>query len=200
LLAHAFLANGDPDRIVGQLCGDFVRGSDLSAYPPTIQLGIACHRAVDSYTDRHPENLVARNLFERPYRRFAGITVDVIYDYFLAANWNNYSDVSLEEYTELVVRSLQSRYNLLPAGLQRFLDLIRAENTLLQNRNREHIELTLARISLRRKSMAPLATVAGPMWQQEARLKISFDRFFPQLVSYTTDYKNKLESRNYNGG
>ena len=106
----------------------------------------------------------------------------------------------LEQYTDLVTQSLQARHNLLPPGLQRFLQLLKAENTLLRNVDREHIELTLERISLRRKSMAPLATVAGPMWQQEAGLKDAFDRFFPQLVSYTNECKNKLESGNDNGG
>ena len=194
LLAHAFLANGDPDRIVGQLCGDFVRGSDLAAYPDSIQMGIRCHRAIDSYTDQHPLNADARNLFESPHRRFAGVAVDVIYDYFLASDWQIYCDTPLDEYTELVTESLQSRHDLLPHGLQRFLELIKAENTLLRNLERSHIELTLERISLRRKSLAPLATAAVPMWQQEAALKVAFDSFFPQLVSYTREYQKKLNA------
>jgi len=92
------------------------------------------------------------------------------------------------------LESLQSRHDLLPHGLQRFLELIKAENTLLRNLERSHIELTLERISLRRKSLAPLATAAVPMWQQEAALKVAFDSFFPQLVSYTREYQKKLNA------
>ena len=200
LLAHAFLANGDPDRIVGQLCGDFVRGSDLAAYPASIQAGIRCHRAIDSYTDQHPVNLGARNLFESPHRRFAGITVDVIYDFFLANNWQQFCDIPLDEYATLVTESLHSRRGMLPHGLQRFLELLKTENTLLRNLDRSHIELTLERISQRRKSLAPLATVAVPMWQHEAALKVAFDGFFPQLVSYTRSYQNKSVSGSHSGG
>ena len=192
LLAHAFLADGVPDRIVGQLCGDFVRGSDLGDFPALIQVGIRCHRAVDSFTDKHADNLAARNLFDPPHRRFAGIAVDVIYDYFVANDWHQYSDVPLQQYTELTQVSLQAQYDILPAGLQRFAQLLEVEDTLYLNRQREHIELTLARIAGRRKSLAPLATIAPLLWSHEQALKRSFDSFFPKLVSYTHSYHKKL--------
>jgi len=192
LLAHAFLANGVPDRIVGQLCGDYVRGSDLSAYPPLVQFGIRCHRAVDSFTDQHAENLAARNLFEAPHRRFAGIAVDVIYDHFLASDWEKYSDVPLQEYTALVAKSLAARHDVLPEGLRRFKGLLDVEDTLYLNLQRDHIDLTLQRISGRRKSFSALATISPLVWAQEQALRSSFDRFFPQLVSYTRSYQKKL--------
>ena len=195
LLAHAFLANGDPDRIVGQLCGDFVRGSDLEAYAASIQAGIRCHRAVDTCTDKHPDNIAARNLFEPPHRRFAGIAVDVIYDHFLACDWQQYSDVPLPEYTALVTQCLESRFEVLPEGLQRFKGLLEVENTLYRNLYRDHIGLTLQRIASRRKSMAPLATIEPLVWQHEQSLKRSFERFFPQLVSYTITYQKKLATQ-----
>ena len=192
LLAHAFLANGVPDRIVGQLCGDFVRGSDLSAYPPLVQFGIRCHRAVDTFTDQHDENRSARNLFVAPHRRLAGIAVDVIYDHFLAKDWNKYSDVPLQEYTSLVTESLAARHDVLPAGMQRFKGLLDVEDTLYRNLQPDHIDLTLQRIAGRGKSFTALATIAPLVWAQEQALKSSFDRFFPQLVSYTSIYQKKL--------
>ncbi len=192
LLAHAFLAEGDPDRIVGQLCGDFVRGSDLSAFSPAIQDGIRCHRAVDSFTDKHPVNIAARNLFEPPYRRFAGIAVDVVYDHFLAVAWDQHSDIPLQDYTALVTQSLQANFQVLPHALQRFTGLLESEDTMYRNLERSHIELTLGRIAGRRKSMRPLATIAPLVWERESSLKRSFDSFFPELVSYTHSYRKKL--------
>ena len=193
LLAHAFLADGVPDRIVGQLCGDFVRGSDLSAYPPLIQSGIRCHRAVDTFTDRHAENLAARNLFEAPYRRFAGIAVDVIYDHFLAQDWDSYSDVPLQEYTALVSDSLAARHDILPDGLRRFKELLDVEDTLYRNLQRDHIDLTLQRIAGRRRSFAALATIAPVVRAQEPALRSSFERFFPQLLDYTRKWQKSAQ-------
>lgn len=192
LLAHAFLADSDPDKIVGQLCGDFVRGSDLSVFSPAVQAGIRCHRAVDSFTDQHSDNIAARALFTPPHRRFAGIAVDVVYDHFLACDWQQYSELPLKNYTTLVTRSLEANLQLLPTGLQRFKNLLDIEDTLYRNVDRDHIELTLQRIAGRRKSLAPLATIAPLVWECESELKSLFESFFPQLISYTRSYQEKL--------
>lgn len=200
LLAHAFLADGDPDKIVGQLCGDFVRGSDLSAFPPAVRAGIRCHRAVDSFTDKHPDNMAARALFEPPYRRFAGIAVDVVYDHFLARDWQQYREGSLKEYTALVTRSLEAHQEVLPAGLKRFLELLAVEDTLYRNLEQNHIELTLRRIAARRKSLAPLATIAPLIWERESALAALFESFFPQLMRYTRSYQKKLVAEELDHG
>jgi len=191
LLAHAFLADGSADRIVGQLCGDFVRGADLSSYPDQVQAGIRCHRAVDTFTDAHELNLYARNLFEAPYRRYAGIVVDVLYDHFLAKDWRQYSDVPLTSYVQKVHTALDAHSEILPERLRQFAELIQSEDTLSRNIDREHIETTLWRLSQRRPHMAPLADVAAVMWAQEAPLKAAFDSFFPELLSYTRTYQTQ---------
>ncbi len=193
LLAHALLANSDPDRIVGQLCGDFVRGTDLGRFPPGVQAGIRCHRAVDTFTDRHPLNVAARNLFESPHRRFAGIAIDVLYDHFLATAWHRYSEVSFKDYTDLVNSSLDLHFQVLPPGLQRFRQLLETEDTLQRNLTREHIELTLQRIASRRRSLSPLASIAPLVWEWESDLKSAFEDFFPELLSYTRDYQQTLD-------
>jgi len=189
LLAHAFLADGSADRIVGQLCGDFVRGADLSGYPDQVQAGIRCHRAVDTFTDAHELNLQARNLFDAPYRRYAGIVVDVLYDHFLARDWTRYCDVPLTGYVQKVHAALDAHGAILPERLQQFAALIQSEDILGRNIDRGHIETTLWRLSQRRPHMAPLADVADVMWAQEVPLKAAFDSFFPELLSYTRNYQ-----------
>jgi|GEM_PF-3730697 len=103
--------------------------------------------------------------------------------------------LQLPEYTALVTQSLESRFEVLPEGLQRFKGLLEVENTLYRNLYRDHIGLTLQRIASRRKSMAPLATIEPLVWQHEQSLKRSFERFFPQLVSYTITYQKKLATQ-----
>lgn len=195
-LAHVYLANGDPDSIVGQLCGDFVRGTDLARFPKTIAQAIRVHRAVDTYTDRHPLNLQARQLFETPHRRYAGIITDVAYDHYLALDWESYCDVPLQEYVALVNESLVERYSVLPENLQRFVPYLKSEKILENNFYPAHIELTLERLSRRRSSMKPLATAAPVLWQNSDRLKRLFDDFFPQLIVHTRELQNKTANAN----
>ena len=79
-LAHSLFAQGDSERLAGQFAGDFVRGSDLSAYSPGMQMGIRMHRFIDRYTDHYPEAIAVRQVFKPPVRRFAGIITDVVFD------------------------------------------------------------------------------------------------------------------------
>lgn len=194
-LAHVFLANGNPDSIVGQLCGDFVRGSSLDSYPSAIVRGIEVHRAVDSYTDSHPLNLRARSLFKAPHRRYAGIICDVLYDHFLALDWHQYCDQPLNDYVALVIEALEQQQSILPARLREFLPYLKSQQILQNNVSREHIELTLQRISARRASMAPLATAAPSMWQLESALKDLFDEFFPQLIAHAGEVQQRVRDR-----
>jgi len=183
-LAHVFLANAQPAAIVGQLCGDFVRGSKLNGFARPVQAAIRHHRAIDTFTDKHRLNLRARSLFEAPHRRFAGIIVDVVYDHFLANDWDHYCEIPLEQYVELVHESLVSHQQMLPENLKRFAPILRAERILQNNTHREHIDLTLQRLSQRRKSMRPLASAAAFLWQNEVELKVIFDAFFPELIAF----------------
>lgn len=186
-LAHVFLANHDPDSIVGQLCGDFVRGPIDQQLPVAIARGIEVHRGVDSFTDKHAVNRRARRLFSAPHRRYAGIICDVAYDHFLALDWQQYCATPLADYAALVDEALWRQRHLLPANLRDFMPYLKSEKILQSNVSRDHIDLTLQRISRRRTSMAPLATASAPLWQNEAALKQHFDEFFPELIRHTRE-------------
>ena len=43
-LAHLFLSEGTPESLIGNLLGDFVKGSAVNVYPEEIIKGIDLHR------------------------------------------------------------------------------------------------------------------------------------------------------------
>jgi acyl carrier protein phosphodiesterase len=183
-LAHVYFAKGDSSRIAGQLLGDFVRGPRLDQYPADIAAAIRAHRAIDSYTDRHDLSRQARDLFEPPLRRYAGIVVDVVYDHFLALDWDDYCETNLLEYTQQVDAALIEHRDVLPEPLRRFAAFMQRESLLAGNVNRSQIDLTLERIAMRSPRMAPLATAPDHLWQHEEPLRELFRAFFPQLQQH----------------
>jgi len=174
---------GDPERIAGQFCGDFVRGSDLSAYSAGIQQGIRRHRRIDAYTDSHPAVRSCHALFEPPVRRFAGIIADVVFDHYLARDWATYSQVSIEEHVQTVHSALNETRAQLPAELQRFADFLQMHNVLLGNLHYSGVEITLQRLSQRSPKFAPLASGAAIAAQHEGALLSAFNTFFPELLA-----------------
>ena len=50
--------------------------------------GIDLHRAIDVFTDSHDEVLAARELLPAPFRRYAGILLDMWFDHCLARDFD----------------------------------------------------------------------------------------------------------------
>jgi len=182
-LAHTLFAQGDAERIVGQFCGDFVRGSDLSLYPEGMQAGIRRHRRIDAYTDQHPALKASLDVFKPPVRRFAGIITDVVFDHFLARDWANYSNVPIEQHVETVHDALNTMRDQLPVDLQRFSDFLQREKVLLGNLHYSGVEITLERLSKRTPKFAPMTQGAAIAKEHEAVLLATFNEFFPELVN-----------------
>ena len=186
-LAHAYFANGDAERIVGQFCGDFVRGSDLSAYSPSIQRGIRMHRQIDAFTDRHPAVLGVRPLFQPPLRRLAGVITDVVYDHCLAIQWADHSNRDFKHYIEEVNTALIDHKAIVPKRMQGFIDFMIEHRVLQANEHFAGVEVTLNRLAARSKAFAPLENSGLIAGANMVALQQSFDDFFPQLCSYVDD-------------
>lgn len=99
-LAHLWLADKTQTSLAGSVLGDVVRGSDLTAYPDDIALGIRLHRRVDAATDRHSIMVAARATFDAGERRYAGIVLDLAADYALANAWSEFHSESLDAFTQ----------------------------------------------------------------------------------------------------
>mgnify|MGYP000548355435 CR=1 FL=1 len=108
-LAHVFLAPDSPEARVGSILGDFTRGVDLSTLPDPVKQGVRHHRAVDSFTDQHPDVLASKQVFSRQRRRFAGVALDILYDHFLLKHWDRFSEIEQEAFIRGIYNELQQK-------------------------------------------------------------------------------------------
>lgn len=189
-LAHSLLTFDDPDLLAGQICGDFVRGNDLSRFPEGVEKGIRLHRYLDRFTDTHPTLVAQKHLLSVVPRRFAGILIDVLFDHFLAVNWHAVSDVSLDRHADHVQGALQLHHQALPASLQRFMKVLHSERILQNNIQLAHIVHTLERIASRSSRFTPLALTHGQLEPLVIQLSEPFEQFYPALRRAALDYVN----------
>src|SRR3954453_2663939 len=100
-LAHLYLSGNDPEIMVGNFLGDFVRGRNLlERYKKNIATGIELHRTIDEFTDTHPIVAQSKNRLREKYRHYAAVIVDIFYDHFLAKNWSEYSSELLPDFAD----------------------------------------------------------------------------------------------------
>ena len=187
-LAHSALAFDDPALLAGQFAGDFVRGRDLSGFPPRVASGIRLHRRVDAFTDAHPEVAAARRAFEPPLRRHAGIVVDVVFDHLLAGRWPAPAGRSLPAHARWVDDALARHGAVLPERLAGFALWLARERLLEGNAEAASVGRTLERLSRRSDRMAPLAAAAIDIEPVIERLRLPFERFWPSLEVMATDW------------
>lgn len=199
-LAHSALAFDDPELLVGQFAGDFVRGRDLSGFPPRVAGGIRLHRRVDAFTDAHPELVAARATFEPPLRRHAGIVIDVVFDHLLAVCWPDPAGRSLPAHALWVDDALARHAAALPERLAGFAAWLARERLLEGNAEAASVGLTLERLSRRSDRMAPLAAAAEGIEPVIERLRLPFERFWPSLETMATDWLAAWDVADAGGG
>ena len=187
-LAHAWLAGTDEGMRLGGVLGDFVRGAPDPALPVAVREGIALHRAIDGYTDQHPQVLAARALFEPPYRRYAGIALDMWFDHCLARDFGRWSTLPLAQFSS-ELRALLQRYDaLLPAAARRFVQYMQANDLPAGYADPQVLGQALAGIGQRLQRANPLAQMLPVLQRLDAPLQAHFEQFFPQLQRFAGDW------------
>jgi acyl carrier protein phosphodiesterase len=192
-LAHLHLADFTGTSLAGSLMGDVVRGPLRGRYAPDIEIGIRLHRSIDSYTDAHPVVRAAKARFQRPYRRYAGILLDVYFDHCLALAWEHYHSLPLEEFASRAHGQLEKEATELQhPGFALRLSYMRTRNLLLSYRALSGVDYALKGLSTRLTRTNPLASALPVLLQQQTHLKNDFRAFYPQLIQHAQAITQEL--------
>ena len=178
-LAHSYLTFTD-EQIVGQFLQDFIRNKDRFSFPEKIGEGITLHRAIDTFTDAHPEIHEAKKIFSPLVRLYAGAFVDVSCDYFLA---NSIGDKALKAHSEKVYRVLRNHEEFLPENFLRMLDRMEKDNWLYNYSSDWGIEFSMKNVLNKAKYLNKNLAVFEVFLNHKPQLQYHFDHFYPDLVA-----------------
>lgn len=142
-LAHLYLSGPSDGIRLGNFIGDYVKGNRFSRYPPEIRKGILLHRQIDSFMDEHPLSHASAELFRARYTRFSRVIIDVVYDHYLAKNWDKYSDQSLHDFVNEVHKLFITNYFILPPQVRQFLPFLIRSRRMENYQHLSGIEKTL---------------------------------------------------------
>lgn len=191
-LAHALLAGPDPQWVLGSYLGDHVRGDRWREYPRGVGLGIVLHRKIDVYTDAHPAFLRSRRRLDAPFRRYAGIIVDVLFDHFLSRDFKRLSGHDLPLFACTCYATLDVHQHLLPDSLRRFARYQRRYNLLVNYAHRDTLQRVFEGIAGRMRRPGPLSRAVSQLDRHEAALKTDFLTLFDDLRRFARDRRSRL--------
>jgi acyl carrier protein phosphodiesterase len=183
-LAHLHLAQGDDNLMLGGLLGDFVRGRrGMWSYPYPVREGIRLHRRIDKLTDSSAPVKALRKVFPKEFRRYAGIVIDLAFDYELANDWAGFSGKSLEDF-DLEVRDILSRHeDLMPEKLANFMNYADRRGLFANYRHEEEMLFSLAGIGTRLKRANPLHRVSEIWPEVRQGIHEAFVVVYPEIQS-----------------
>ena len=177
-LGHLFLSQHSPELMVGNFIADAVKGKQHENYPQQIQRGILMHRAIDFFTDHHP---VARNTglrFRPRFGKYAPILVDVVYDHFLAANWEHLHDESLETFSLNAYALMRQNHQYMPERIAYMFKYMAEQNWLLSYAKIAGIERALQGMSKRTKPPSQLYPAIEELTEQYDEIQQEWKSFF----------------------
>jgi len=180
-LAHLLLSEPAPAFRVGNVLADILPITEIRLLPEPFQAGILRHRAIDSFTDKHPifRQSIAR--LDSHYRRYGGVIMDIFYDHLLTARWHEHSDMSLDEFVTQFHADVDTCRLEIPTGAYRIFQRMRTGAWLTSYGDVDGVRLTLDRMSQRLRRPFDLGSAADELEQHYVALTQDFAEFFPQI-------------------
>jgi acyl carrier protein phosphodiesterase len=192
LLAHAYLSFRQPELLVGNMISDYVKGKAKFNYPPGIQLGIQLHRAIDSFTDQHPVNAMARKVFKPAVGLYAGAFVDVVYDHYLAADTLAFPGNSLPDFSQWVYSAMDKHQEHFPDRFAGMYPYMKSQDWLANYQQGSGIERSMEGLVRRARYLDDSRTAFAVFEAEYDFLEKCYQRFFPELLLFVNNYYRKL--------
>lgn len=189
-LAHLYLAHPYKGLITGNFIADSVKGHDYNNYPDEIKNGILMHRAIDDFTDHHPLILESKKYFVKEFDKYSGVLIDIYFDYFLAVDFEGYSDLDLQTFSNEIFTILKNDKQYFGDHSQRFYTYMTRENILVRYAQISGIEQVLKGMTYRIKNRMILNDSLPAFIANKDELQKKFVVFFHELQLFCKKFKN----------
>ena len=173
---------------------DAIKGNKYDSYPVGIQIGIKLHRFIDSYTDSHEIYRKSKHRLHENFGHYSGVIMDIVYDHFLAKNWQLFSNIALEKYADDFYNLLQSNYDILAPKTQNQLPYMIKTNWLVCYQSLEGLELILFQMDYRTKNRVNMPAAIHEIKKFYAEMEQEFLAFFTALQQQSKFELDKLKN------
>lgn len=180
-LAHIYLSADDDLIKIGNFMADGIRGKEYENLHPKIQKGVLLHRFIDTYTDSHPIFRQSTKRLHEKYHHYAGVIVDVVYDHFLAKNWERYSDEKLDSFINRFYASLEDNYDLLNEKTRGMMPYMIRSNWLWNYQFVDGIARILYQMDQRTRNNSKMQFAVQELQEHYSDFEAEFTAFFEDL-------------------
>ncbi len=186
-LAHLHLAKLADSSLIGNIAADFIRGDPYLIYCETIADGIMLHRRIDKMIDSLPIIKACRHYFSSEHTRVAPITLDIVWDHFLALHWHTLvPTISLRNFIMESQKKIELDHYVMPDQVQTFITTLWQQNWLERYADLQFIAHVLQGMAQRRPKLIKLATSINDVERHYIQLETTFFAFYPEIMTLAT--------------
>ena len=172
-LAHSILSPKDPLIMLGNLCGDLVKGSKFEGINSNVVKGVRLHRTIDSFTDSHHLTREAKSIVRPEFKLFSGIVIDMFLDHFIAKNHS-----SLKMHVDYVYKSARANSSFLPSSFNKMLQFMEQYNWLETYASIEGLKNIMFQMRRRIGDKSPLDEAVNIMVCREEEFNYLFEQIW----------------------
>lgn len=183
-LAHLALAQPNGRSLAGNLMGDFMKGVKIKSLPMPIQKGIANHRAVDRFTDSHADVLALKPLFSQRYRRFAGVMIDISFDYFLTKHWQRFYAQPHQDFVQHCYERLLTQRAYMPIRMKKTVEHMAEDDWLSGYKQFERVGFALDKVAERIRFRNDFSGSGSEVVEHYAAIEAAFLALYPALQAH----------------
>ena len=188
-LAHIYLSGNNDFVKIGNFMADGIRGKKYLNFPDDVKKGILLHRQIDTFTDAHLIYRKSKHRLHNKYGHYSGVIMDILYDHFLAKNWNNYSNENLKDYAQNFYNLLLNNQLILTDKANKMLPYMIKNDWLTSYATIAGIEKILFQVDYRTKHRANMQESIIELKEYYSEFENEFITFFEELMNFSV---NKL--------
>ncbi len=180
-LAHLALSGDNSEVITGNLMGDFLTRKELLNKSIEFKAGYDLHMFIDQFTDAHflVDEVIA--LFRYNHGKYASVISDIIFDYFLAINWNEFYTIDFETFETQMYQKLFQHSNLLPDKVNNHLQRMIQGNFIKSYTSLYGLRFVLERMDRRSSFPGKFTEAIGTIEENQDFINQRFLMFYKEL-------------------
>jgi len=185
-LAHLYLTKDLPEKVsIGNFMADAVKGRNaLDRYPAEIHKGILIHREIDDFTNKHTLFQQGTRRLHNTYGKYAGVILDIFYDYFLAVNWDQYCEIDLAVFARSRYQMIDRYMHYLPDRTLLWFAYMKQHDLLFNYSREEGISFVLRGMDRRTGGISGMGGAIKELKDHQESFNREFISFFADIQSY----------------
>lgn len=187
-LAHIYLSGNDEHLMLGNFIADFIHRGDYSRYDDRILKGVRLHHVIDRFMDAHALPRQGAERLKPLFGRYSGVIIDIVYDHFLAVEWERYSPQKLADFADNAYQIFFKYTNLLPESVQGFLPFMSSQNWLVQYGTLGGFRRSLEGLSRRARFMTGFERALPIVQEYYGDYRNEFNAFFPEIIAQSKTF------------